>query len=149
MTVWDTSGNERNRYLSNIYCKNIDIIIVVFDLSKPDSIDKNLFTEIKKQSKPKQSLIYLVGNKLDIFNGYLKEYRKKALMLIDAGIIDKYFEVSAKTGEGFEEFSKILKIDAANYSQLFDRNKKQFFEKMKQLNVKNLKFKKLSKYFNI
>ena len=39
---------------------------------------------------------------------YLEDYRKKVKILIDSGVIDKYFEVSAKTGEGIKQFFKEL-----------------------------------------
>ena len=110
MTIWDTSGNERFRSLRKKYYTNWDVIIYVFDLSKRDTIDKSLLTEAKRISGPNKNLIYLLGNKLDISMEYLEEYRKKVKILIDNGVIDKYFEVSAKTGEGIKQFFKALKI---------------------------------------
>ena len=110
MTIWDTCGQERFRSLLKKYYTNCDVIIYVFNLSEPDTIDKSLLTESKRVSGPNRSLIYLLGNKLDISMEYLEEYRKKARILIDIGVIDKYFEVSAKTGEGIKQFFKALKI---------------------------------------
>ena len=43
----------------------------------------------------------------------LSNSEKRAKILIDIGKIDKYFEISAKDGEGIEQLSKIMKIDAA------------------------------------
>ena len=42
----------------------------------------------------------------------IENYRKEAKKLIDKGIINKYFEVSAKTNEGIDIFLKHLKIDS-------------------------------------
>ena len=50
---------------------------------------------------------------MDVTQEYLKEHRKIAHFYIDIGKIHKYFEISTKTGEGFDEFFEILKIDSA------------------------------------
>ena len=69
---------------------------------------------IKENSGSRDNLIYLLGNKLDIvYKIYLEFYRENAKLYIDTGKINKYFELSAKSGEGFREFFNILKIDAA------------------------------------
>ena len=113
MIIYDTSGGERFRSISYGYIKNADIVIIVFDLSKEDSIDDSLLNTLEDYSNSKEKLIYLVGNKLDKDSLYLEDYREKSKNLIDAGKINKYFEVSAKTGEGIDNFSNTLKIDAA------------------------------------
>ena len=150
-TIWDTSGSERywNQYKK--YMKNTGIFIIAIDLSidiesNEESIQK-LLAEIKKDSKITH-LIYLVGNKLDIADiELLEDYRKIAKLLIDKGKIDKYFEVSAKTGEGFNLFSKILKIDSALLGD-FDGTKDLFLKKLDNKYVNYFKEHNLTKYFN-
>ena len=102
--------------IKNKYFKNSDVVIIVFDLSISDIIlDKSLFDVVKRDSETNENIIYLVGIQLDITKGYIEEHRKQEKILLDSSLIDKYFEVSSKTGEGFEQFYKILRIDVANY----------------------------------
>jgi len=70
--------------------------------------------------------------------------------IIDRGVIDKYFEISAKTGEGFEQFSKILKIDGAIYSKLSNRKKNIYYNYYEKdsYDLYSFKFKTLNKYIN-
>ena len=150
MILWDSSGTDRLRASAKmIYHKN-DIIILVFDLTNPNTLDDSLLDEIKKNSGSNRNLIYLLGNKLDIDMEYLKECRNKAKILIDSGVVDKYFEISAKTGKGFEQFSKILKIDAANYSKFSDKNKNVYYHYYEKASygLYSLGFKTLNKYIN-
>ena len=56
-------------------------------------------------------MIYLVGNKLELTIN-TDNFRKKAKELISKKVIDKYFEVSAKTGEGIEILLKNIEIDS-------------------------------------
>ena len=86
-------------------------------------------------------MIYLVGNKLDITLEYLEEYREKAKLLIDSGEIDKYFEVSARSGEGIEQFANIFKIDCSIYARV-KKNKKLFYKYFESRDLKNEKLKK-------
>ena len=107
LKLWETSGYERLRELANKKIKNSDITIIVFDLSENNSIDYDRINEINELNNSiisKKKLIYLVGNKLDISQDYLQEYRKISDNLIKDGKIYKYFEISTKTGEGFDNF---------------------------------------------
>ena len=92
------------------------IVIYVFNLKSEEyekRISKYFINEIiEKQQNP---YIYLVGTKLDDFNGDLSFYRKKAQDLIDKGKIKKYFEISSKTGEGIDFLVKNIKIDNAMF----------------------------------
>ena len=110
----DTAGPKRFRSISLNYAKKSDIIVYLFDFSEDDSIKEDFIQNIKDVAN-KETLIYLVGNKLDLidFQEEIEEFRLKAKNLIDRGKIDKYFELSAKTGIGIDLFLKYLKIDGA------------------------------------
>ena len=150
MILWDTSGQKRFRAFTKRFYLKINIIILVFDLTNPDTFDESLLDEIKENSGSNRSLIYLLGNRLDIAVESLEEYRNKAKILIDRGVIDKYFEISAKTGEGFEQFSKILKIDGAIYSKLSNRKKNIYYNYYEKdsYDLYSFRFKTLNKYIN-
>ena len=127
--IWDTNGNYRLFNMIGSFYKGTDIFIIVFDLSQKNVsiFEERLNKKIKEQENYKEKLIYLVGNKLDITLEYLEEYREKAKLLIDSGEIDKYFEVSARSGEGIEQFANIFKLDCSIYASV-KKNKKLFNE---------------------
>jgi len=89
------------------------IIIFTFDLSN-DDLDELYLNEIIANVNSFEKIVYLVGNQCDNIKckNILFNNREKAKKLIERGIINKYFEVSAKTGEGIYELLNILKIDS-------------------------------------
>ena len=144
MRIWDTSGAERYRAITYSCFNKIDIFIIVFDLSEEIKDINYLIEEIKKIKKNRNTyLIYLVGNKLDISNEYLlEESGRISNDLIKNNIIDKYFEVSAKTGEGIDNFFNTLKIDGANFymEYKYSENKKKLNkEEPKKKNINHVK----------
>ena len=71
--------------------------------------------------------------------------------MIDNGEINKYFEVSAQTGEGFEQFSNILKIDCATYfnKDKQDKQEEKFPSEYFEIVEKSKTFQsKLNKYYD-
>lgn len=151
LTIFENPGQERFRNIPKKYYRNVDIIIIVFDLSEEDNFNKNLtlFDDIKKNSETKKHLIYLLGNKLDKASKELLEiYRQKSKVLIDTGKIDKYFEISAKTGEGINDFSKILKIDSAIFCSLKHEDKNLFSKNLENEDIWDCSLSVLNKFIN-
>lgn len=70
INLWDTAGQERYRSLIDMYFKDIDICILVYDLTQPETLlqlidywiprvlDANHYTPLS---------LYIVGNKSDIY----------------------------------------------------------------------------------
>ena len=120
MDLFDSPSQPGYKELVKIRVKGIgaDVIIFVFDLFRP-CMDESYINEIRMNFNSTEKFIYLVGNKCDLYNKMCKncqenllKNREKAKMLINLGIIDKYFEVSCKTGEGIHELLNTLKIDS-------------------------------------
>ena len=83
--------------------------IYLFDISREDNeISIDFIDEIRENTVSNK--IYIVGNKLDLLNEkeniefinkeYFEKFRSKAKEAIERKLVDKYFEISAKTGEG-------------------------------------------------
>ena len=159
--ILDTAGQVRFRSQYKGYLRNFDILLFLFDLSIENTIDIDYFNEILGYIDKKTTLIYFIGNKLDITKKYIFNYRKQAKLLYDNQKIDKYFEVSSKSGEGIDELKNVLKIDSASIIDNSLENKdnpttnstrsrieKLYREyKIKSFNILNGK-KKLNKYLN-
>jgi len=67
--IWDTAGQERFASLAPMYYRNAQSALVVYDLTKPQSLikAKHWVAELQRQASP-GIVIALVGNKLDLTN---------------------------------------------------------------------------------
>ena len=99
---FDTGGQDRFKSLAYKKLEKFDIITYLFDLSEYKKYDEDYIKRMRMEKIDKK-LIYLVGNKLDIGYENVQKYRKKEKKLIDRGLINKYFEISAKRNEGIDE----------------------------------------------
>jgi len=145
--IWDTAGQERFRSMAFNFLKNIQGILLIYDLtdkSSFDSIDKwisNLENNIDMKNIP----IILVGNKND------KEDERKVSYEEGLNYAQKYnfqfFEMSAKSGENVKEaFLALIHL-------YYDKNKDEFILENQDKNIKeneknninNLKKKGLKK----
>ena len=69
MEILDTTGNVKFRPLTNTCYKGVAGIILVYDVTDPNSFQniRSWFTKIKEQSDPDSEVI-LLGNKMDLIN---------------------------------------------------------------------------------
>ena len=107
LQIWDTAGQERFATLSTGYFRNAHGAIIMYDVTNKDSFD-NIQNWIEQCNKSEEKrVICIVGNKIDIEERIISkedgEKKAEELKL-------KYFEVSAKSGEGFDAlFDYLLK----------------------------------------
>ena len=82
INLWDTIGQERYRSLTTIFMKDAKIIIFVYDITNLDSFNelRNYWFESVKQIINKDTVIGIVGNKMDLYlNEKVKEEEGKKL----------------------------------------------------------------------
>ena len=67
--IWDTAGQEKYRSLAKMFFKDAAVALLVYDITS-----KNSFIEMKdywansiKENGPKQMIMYIVGNKSDLY----------------------------------------------------------------------------------
>ena len=107
--IWDTAGQEKYNSLSQQFFRNVDGILLVFDLTNKDSFNniKKWLNEIKANSDHSIKKL-LVGNKAD-----MKDKIKVSKTMIDNFCNDKkieYMEVSAKDNESISKaFDTLIK----------------------------------------
>ncbi|KAJ2679163.1 Vacuolar protein sorting-associated protein 21 [Coemansia spiralis] len=67
LDLWDTAGQERFHSLAPMYYRNAQAAVVVYDITRAQSLDraKSWIKELQRQAKP-NIVIALVGNKLDL-----------------------------------------------------------------------------------
>ena len=108
MDIWDTAGQEKYRSLLTLYYKNCDGIIMVFDLTRPETIEtvKYWNTQINTHCET-NPVVILAGNKSDL---------KDQIELVSQSKIKNYARdrgwhyspCSAKTGDNIHEiFAKM------------------------------------------
>ena len=115
--IFDTAGQERYNSISGSTIKVADGFVLVFSVNLKSSLDKiNLWIKsIEETVNIKEKALILVGNKKDIQDRKVsteegENFAEKYNM--------KYFETSAKTGEGIQEaFNQI-------YRDIYDLNVK-------------------------
>jgi len=94
LSLWDTAGQERFRSISTAYIRDVDVVILVFDITERKTFD-NLpywFNVIKKQNQ--SPAIYLTGNKTDLI--HLRSVASSEAKQIASEYKCRYTEVTAK-----------------------------------------------------
>lgn len=66
--IWDTAGQERYMAISEFYYRNANIALLVFDITKPDTISRiiHYYNKIKEINITNKSYFIIIGNKSDI-----------------------------------------------------------------------------------
>ena len=146
LTLWDTAGQERYSSLPRKYYKNVDGVLLLFDLTEKESFEQtskwiediNQYStrsdEEENEKKDNGPIIYLIGNKLDLLaNGeeIITQEEKEALSK-KLGV--KYYEVSAKWNLNIEEVIARIILEIVNLNR--NSRRKTFIVKKNQEPVK-------------
>ena len=107
--VWDTSGDERFKSMTNLYYRDAQVAILTYDVTNADSF-KGLdywLRELSDKVNQENMLLFLAGNKCDVDlslkvvpTSKAKEYAEQNNMF--------FFETSAKTGSGVKELFQAI-----------------------------------------
>lgn len=94
--IWDTAGQERYRTIVSAYYRNIDGILLVYDITERKSFVnlKHWLKEIETNSNNNKRQIIIVGNKIDMKDNR-EVSREEAEQFAEEKGFD-YFEVSPK-----------------------------------------------------
>ena len=118
--IWDTAGQERFKALTQSYFRNAEGVILAFDVTNTSSYDnlKDWIGSIKKNLEGKNIFLPLiiVGNKIDMEES--REVEKENAEQFATENNYKYFETSAKTGEGVDEAVRNLVNQVLNNNQI-------------------------------
>ena len=105
--IWDTPGQEKYEPILKLYLKDSDCIALGFDITR-----KTTFDNIKSYWYPKYvensgiNLIYLLGNKIDLFEQMEISENEVKKYCEDNNF--RYFETSCLIPSGIEEFLQDL-----------------------------------------
>ena len=141
--LWDTAGQEKFNALNNIYYRDAQGAILVYDVSIKETFSKveKWHDEIKIFNK--DAVISIAGNKIDL--GIIDVDKQKIIEQVFKFSYSKennceHFYTSARTGEGLEEiFYKVAKDIAKQISQQPSTNSKKRGIKLSNENKEKIK----------
>ena len=109
-TLFDTAGQEKYRSINKIFYKDCDCVVLGYDVTFKESFENDIknyyYNEIK--STCKDILIYLVGNKIDLYEDRKVTTEEGKAYSKEKGI--KFYEVSSKTGENVQKLIEDIAI---------------------------------------
>ena len=124
MRIWDTSGQERYRSITQNFYRNANGILFVFDVTKKESFNNIKLWLTDSQNCEANISKILIGNKIDleeereVSNETIKNFANKKEM--------KFFETSAKEGTNidliFRELAELILSNKCEESEVLDVN---------------------------
>jgi Ras-related protein Rab-6A len=122
LLLYDTAGQEKFRSLIPMYIRESNIILLVYDITRKESFDNipRWFSDVLN-IKSNEAIYVLVGNKIDLKDQRKVTYNEGKKLADEKNII--FEEVSAKTGENFEELfrDKIYESIYRKYKNEFEK----------------------------
>ena len=133
----DTAGQERFDSISGNYLKNVNGVLLVYDISQQNTFKKIEFwnEQIKKHNNAYYSVV-LIGNKIDLEDCRQVKFEEG----IDMGkqIKCKFYETSAKNNINVTEcFNKIAYLTYKNFLKNGFRSKSFYLKNNKKKEQKN------------
>ena len=123
--LWDTAGQERFKSLTPNYLKNAEGVMLTYDITKTESFEnlKYWMNSIETNLGDKKIFIpiIIVGNKLDMED--MRDITKEDASKFAKENNYKYFETSAKTGEGVDDAFRDLVNQILEKSDKFEEER--------------------------
>ena len=117
--IWDTSGQDRFRSMTNLYYRDAQVAIITYDITNESSFSSIEFwiNELKYKVENENMILCLVGNKCDVGANEKKISTAKGKTFAQENNMI-FYETSAKTGEGIKD----LFVTIAN--KVYEQQKK-------------------------
>ena len=102
--IWDTSGQERFRAMTNLYYRDAQVALLTYDITNESSFAGIEFwiDELKYKVENENMILFLVGNKSDASDEERKVPKSKGKKFADDNNMI-FYETSAKTGDGVKD----------------------------------------------
>ena len=102
--IWDTSGQERFRAMTNLYYRDAQVAILTYDVTNESSFTGIEFwiKELKYKVENDNMILCLVGNKCDVNEDERKVSTNRGKNFADENNM-LFFETSAKNGDGVKD----------------------------------------------
>ena len=138
LTLWDTSGQERFRSLPRKYYRNADGILLLFDIGNKDSFEniKSWMKDITDnlgEKKENNIIIYLLANKIDLFNTEKEKITKEEKEELAYKLGVKCYDISCKWNLNIDEVMAKITLECIK------NNKSKKKENKKTIKTQNLR----------
>ena len=111
MHIWDTSGQDRFRSMTNLYYHDAQVAILTYDVTNEQSLESLNYwlDQLNNKVEVDNMLLCLAGNKIDV------EATKKVIPTSKGKAFAEennmiFFETSAKTGAGIKELFQAIAV---------------------------------------
>lgn len=113
--IWDTAGQETFRSITQSYYKGAAAVILVYDITKPDSFEnlKEWYNDIK-QNCPDDVSVLIIGNKNDLSNDRKVSTEEATNFINKNNIKFPYYETSAKEYNSIDKIFDTIAVDLIN-----------------------------------
>ncbi|OHT15883.1 Ras-related protein RABF1 [Tritrichomonas foetus] len=115
--IWDTAGQEVYRALAPVFFKNATIAILVFDVTKPKTLEALDYYVDALNTHTPNCFIAIVGNKIDLENDRQvtfqqgNDYAEKIKSTF-------YVETSATRGDNVDQlFNMLAQVDSLKFAE--------------------------------
>ena len=149
LNIWDTAGQERYSSIIELYYKNTDCILFIYDLTDKSSLINinNYYESIKNKLDVNKVLLCVVGTKKDLYdeinddnnnnndtNDNIKEIKefadkinakicKQTSALLNYGIEDLFNEIGYKLYSTHKDSKKENSLNISIYDPIEDKKK--------------------------
>ena len=107
--IWDTSGQDRFRSMTNLYYRDAQVAILTYDVSNEQSLESLNYwlNELNDKTEINDMLLCLAGNKIDVEASKRQVSTSKGKAVAEEHNMI-FFETSAKTGAGVKELFQAI-----------------------------------------
>ena len=105
--LWDTIGQEKYRSLTKLFMRDLDCIVIGYDITRKESFEEAKgfwYNMVKKENLC--DLIYFIANKIDLW--LLRQVEIEEIIEFVEKENVRFFGISCKTDEGIKEFKDDL-----------------------------------------
>ena len=119
--IWDTSGQDRFRSMTNLYYRDAQVAILTYDVTNESSLDSLNYwlNELNDKVEIDNMLLCLAGNKTDVDQSEKRVPTSKGKAFAEQHNM-LFYETSAKTGVGVKELFQAI---ATKEYELLSNNK--------------------------
>ena len=119
--IWDTSGQDRFRSMTNLYYRDAQVAILTYDVTNENSLESLNYwlNELNDKVEIDNMLLCLAGNKTDVDQSEKRVPTSKGKAFAEQHNM-LFYETSAKTGVGVKELFQAI---ATKEYELLSNNK--------------------------
>lgn len=125
LQIWDVGGEERFKFLLPTYCLGADAAFLLYDITKPQTLD-NISEWVNVVRKKGGNIpIMLIGTKLELAEDQREISTEQGKLIAKKYNFSAFAEVSAKTGQNVNlAFQTLVEITLADAMRRRDKKKK-------------------------